>query len=223
MSNEAIVDLSHPLGPETPPFPGNGPVEIEVLDAIPDEAHDGRRHCNSSRLNTSIHCGTHMDAPFHFFNKGKTIDRVPLSVCVGPAVLVYHSEWKARAPIEPAHLEPQRSQIKETRRVVMNTGWSRRFGQDGYFTDHPVISGACAQWLVDLGVVLVGVDFPSVDQPPHPAHDILLGNGLVIVENLTNLDAIRSSVFEFCALPLAVIGRDGSPVRAVGRPLRGKD
>jgi arylformamidase len=223
MIDGAIVDLSHPLGPETPPFPGNGPVKIELLDAIRGAPHDGRRHCNSSRLDTSIHCGTHMDAPFHFFDDGKTIDTIPLCVCVGPALLVSHAEWTAKASIEPAHLEPKRALIKVTRRVVLNTGWSRRFGQEGYFTDHPVISGACAQWLVDLGVILVGVDFPSVDRPPHSTHEVLLGNGLVIVENLTNLDAIGSPIFELCALPLAIVGRDGSPVRAVGRLLRGKD
>ena len=223
MNNEAIVDLSHPLSTETPPFPGDGPVTIEVMDAIRGAPNDGRRHCNSSRLNTSMHCGTHMDAPFHFFNDGKTIDRVALGVCVGPAALVFHAAWTANASIEPAHLEPQRALVQESRRMVMNSGWSRRFGQAGYFTDHPVISRACAQWLVDLGVVLVGVDFPSVDRPPHPAHDVLLGNGLVIVENLTNLDEIRSPIFEFCAFPLAVVGRDGSPVRAVGRPLLSGD
>lgn len=223
MNSETIVDLSHRLGPQTPPFPGDGPVTIEVLDSIRGGPNDGRRHCNSSRLNTSMHCGTHMDAPFHFFNDGKTIDTVPLNVCVGPAALVSHPAWTAHATIEPAHLESQRAIIKTARRIVMNSGWSRRFGQDGYFTDHPVISGACAQWLVDLDVVLVGVDFPSVDRPPHLAHDVLLGNGLVIVENLTNLDEIGSPVFELCALPLAVIGRDGSPVRAVGRALGGED
>jgi kynurenine formamidase len=223
MNSKAIVDLSHRLGPQTPPFPGDGPVMIEVMDAIRGGSNDGRRHCNSSRLNTSMHCGTHMDAPFHFFNDGKTIDTVSLNVCVGPAALVSHPAWTAHAPIEPAHLEPRRAIIKTARRIVMNSGWSRRFGQDGYFTDHPVISGACAQWLVDLGVVLVGVDFPSVDRPPHLAHDVLLGNGLVIVENLTNLDEIGSPVFELCALPLAVVGRDGSPVRAVGRALGGED
>jgi arylformamidase len=221
MPSEALIDLSHRLSSETPPFPGDGAVAIDVMDVIP-QSSDGRRHCNSSRLNTSLHCGTHMDAPFHFFNDGKTIDRVPLDLCVGPAALVRHAAWTAGASIERAHLEPQRALIERTRRVVLNTGWSRRFGRAGYFTDHPVISGACAQWLVDLGVVLVGVDFPSVDRPPHPAHDILLGNGLLIVENLTNLDAIETPSLWLCALPLAILGRDGSPVRAVGRPLHDK-
>lgn len=212
-----LIDLSHPLSVETPPFPGDPPVAIDVLDSIAGAPADGRRHCNSSRISVCIHCGTHMDAPFHFCADGRTIDAISLDVCVGPAALVTNEHWTARAEIRVDHLEPHRATIADARRVVLRTGWDRRWGQPDYFTDHPVITAETAKWLVDLGVVLVGVDFPSVDRPPYLTHDVLLGNGLVIVENLTNLDAIPFEVFEFCAAPLAIVGRDGSPVRAFAR------
>jgi len=214
-----LVDLSHPLDASTPPFPGNAAVRIEIVDAIPPRTGDGRKHCNASRLDTSLHCGTHMDAPFHFVAEGTTIDAVSLARCLGPAVRVRHPTWGPRADIEVAHLTGYRSSLDAAPRIIFDTGWSRRWGKADYFTDHPVLTGDTARWLVDQGVVLVGVDFPSVDRPPHPAHDVLLGNGLVIVENLTRLDAIPTDTFEFCALPLAITGRDGSPVRAVARPL----
>jgi kynurenine formamidase len=214
-----VVDLSHPLAPSTPPFPGDPGVEIEVLDAIAGAPSDGKRHLNCSRVSTCIHCGTHMDAPFHFFADGRTIEQVPLEECIGPAVRISHPDWQANSPIEPRHLESHESAIRTTRRVILQTGWDRRWMQAEYFSDHPVITGAAGQWLVDRGVVLVGVDFPSVDRAPYPAHEVLLGNGLVIVENLTKLDTIPAAVFEFSAIPLPIVGRDGSPVRAFARPL----
>lgn len=78
-----------------------------------------------------------------------------------------------------------------------------------------MITGAAARLLVDCGVRLVGVDTPSVDREPFAAHLALLGSDVVIVENLTNLEAIPRDEFELIATPLAVVGRDGSPVRAV--------
>jgi arylformamidase len=214
----SVIDLSHPLSASTPPFPGDPEVEIGILDSIRGAPNDGRRHTNCSRLSTCIHCGTHMDAPFHFFADGRTIEDIPLEVCVGPAALLHHAEWQAATPIQVRHLERHRALIQKASRVVLRAGWDVHWERPGYFTDHPVITAEAAQWLVDLAVVLVGVDFPSVDRPPYPAHDILLGNGLVIVENLTNLDKIPSDLFELSAIPLAITGRDGSPVRALARP-----
>ena len=96
------------------------------------------------------------------------------------------------------------------------TGWDRRWGEPAFFTDHPVITGEAADLLLEWGAHLIGVDFPSVDRSPYAAHIAFLGNGAVIVENLTNLDAIRTERFHLAALPLKLVGRDGSPVRAVG-------
>ena len=80
-----------------------------------------------------------------------------------------------------------------------------------------MLSADGAEFLVQTGIDLVGVDFPSVDRPPHAAHLVLLGRSVLIVENLTNLAALDRISFEFSAIPLAIIGRDGSPVRAFAR------
>lgn len=86
-----------------------------------------------------------------------------------------------------------------------------------------MISGPAARLIVDCGVQLVGVDTPSVDRPPFDAHLALLGNDVLIVENLANLDAITAEVFQLAALPLALVGRDGSPVRAIALPASGQE
>lgn len=205
-----MIDLSHVLTKGTPVYPGDPAVEILILDST-DRSTAEERHCNSGRIATGLHVGTHMDAPFHFMADGITIDQVALERCVGLCVALRISA----STIEPEQLEPAAQALTECRRVILNTGWHKHWGKEDYFTSHPVLTGAAARYLVERGVVLVGVDTPSVDRSPFPAHLVLLGAGVLIVENLTNVDRLPSGPFTFCATPLAIGGRDGSPVRAV--------
>lgn len=212
------IDLSHPLSEATPPFPGDPPVEITVLDATQASDDQPRDHLNCSRIAACVHCGTHMDAPFHFFANGAAIDRVSLSTCCGPALQIDLRESLAtNAVIDAVDLQPWREQMKEVPRVILYTGWYRRWDLPDYFHAHPVLTRSAARLLVESGVRLIGVDLPSVDRAPHEAHLELLGNGVVIVENLTNLHQLPDGSFELLAIPLALQGRDGSPVRAIAR------
>jgi len=212
-----IVDLSHPVTVDTPPFPGDPPVEVAALDATEASDREPREHLNVGRLAMCLHCGTHMDAPFHFYGDGATIDAAPLDVCVGPAVRIDLSPLPAEAEIGVARLEPHAAAVAETGRVILATGWERRWMKDDYFTRHPVITAEAAAWLVEAGCRLVGVDFPSVDREPYSAHLELLGSDVLIIENLTNLATLDRERFELIATPLAIVGRDGSPVRVVAR------
>jgi kynurenine formamidase len=164
-----------------------------------------------SYIGMSLHCGTHMDAPYHFFGEGRAIDHVPLEHCMGPALLVRTNTLD----IQRAHLEPREAEMRELRRVIFNTGWHRRWGEADYFGEHPVISEDAAQYLTECGVVLVGIDTPSVDRVPYATHLELLGKDVLIIENLTNLDRIAGDRFTLVAFPLKIAGRDGSPVRAI--------
>ncbi len=212
-----VLDLSHPLSPATPAFPGDPALEIRVLDSTAAPRTAGERHLNCSHLSMSLHCGTHMDAPFHFFENGTTIDQIPLERTIGPALLIAVPWQVDGLLIEPRHLVPFEAELRATRRVVFNTSWHHRWGADDYFTAHPVITGGAAQWMIDHGVQLIGVDTPSVDRSPFDAHLAILGADALIVENLTNLDALPAGVFELIATPLRIVGRDGSPVRAVAK------
>jgi kynurenine formamidase len=159
-----------------------------------------------------------MDAPFHFYGNGATVEQIDMEVFVGDALLITLPDLPPRYPIDVSALDPYKERIAQLRRVVFNTGWHHRWRRDErYFVDHPVITAAAAKRLVTWGVRLVAVDFPSVDQPPHPAHLELLGNRVVIVENLTNLDQVTCDQFRLIAAPLALVGRDGSPVRAIAQ------
>lgn len=215
MSNAKPIDLSYTLDPATPVYPSYPPVAVEILESTRYTLMDGRRSLNSSKIALGVHCGTHMDAPFHFFDNAVTVDHVPLEVCVGRALMIDVRDDISSGLIDVAHLQPQEAKIREIRRIILHTGWSGKWGTLEFFTSHPMFTPEAAEFLVECGVRLVGVDFPSVDRPPFPIHIIFLGNGMVIVENLTNLTAIKQGVFEFIALPLKFTGRDASPVRAI--------
>jgi arylformamidase len=206
MGTGRIVDLSQPVGAGTPVFPGDGPVRVTILD---------QASVNLSRIDLSVHTGTHMDAPFHFYSGADTIDRIPLERCVGPARIVDLLDLAAGNEIRRDHIERRLNAPLRAHAAVLHTGWSKYWGAPGYFTGHPCLTADAAQFLVDCGVQLVGLDMPSVDRAPYPAHKILLGAGVPIVENLTNLDAIGADLFQLVVLPLKLAGRDGSPVRAV--------
>jgi arylformamidase len=219
-----LIDLSHPLEPSTPPWPGNPGVDVDVITAIPDGWGPGRRAAkgepapfNTTAFRMCHHTGTHMDSPAHIYNGVPTIERVPLEHCIGPAALVDVSHVGARGEITPSDLEPYRDVIASTHKVIFRTGWSSRWCQDDYFHDYPVLTEATAEWLIERRVHLVGVDTPSPDREPHAIHYLLLGSHAVIVENLARLDAIGHRVFELIAVPLALRGLEASPVRAVAR------
>src|SRR5262245_47543837 len=107
-----IVDLSHALSEETPPFPGDPAPEIRILDDATRPSTAGERHLNCSHLSVCLHCGTHMDAPFHFFHDQPTIDRVVLDRCVGSTLLIRLPYETTGPTIEAEHLEPYRTQMQ---------------------------------------------------------------------------------------------------------------
>jgi kynurenine formamidase len=150
-------------------------------------------------------------------------------------VLLDVSAKSDRASIEIRDIEPYRSQIEKGDFAIFRTGWDRFFGTPRYF-QHPFLSADGAGFLLELGVVLVGIDAMNIDATyqevmdpaqaakdtdeevedyDYPAHDVLLGNDILIVENLCNLDKIKKVRGLYSFLPLKLKGSDGSPIRAV--------
>jgi arylformamidase len=210
-----IIDLSFPLEPATPVYPDDEPFRVSLLETTEEPPSRGRRSLNSSRIAVGLHCGTHMDAPFHFIPGAPTIDQIPLEQCAGPALLIRLPQHAHGGVIGAGALERHRDLLRQLRKVVLDTGWRENWGHAGYFSEHPLISGEAAKFLVGCGVHLVGVDMPSVDRPPFEAHLEFLGNHVVIVENLVNLEQIQADVFRLIALPLKLKALEASPVRAI--------
>lgn len=165
-----------------------------------------------------------MDAPAHFVKNGKTIDNVNLKKCIGKAVVVHLPNLKPYYEIVPDDFNKLEEHIKISSIVLFNTGWIYKAGTEEFYK-HPYISKSTAEYLKNLGVKAVGVDMLNVDKTciqgeqytenSTASHNIFLGNDILIVENLTNLEKLDTTGSTVMFLPLKIKDGDGSPVRAV--------
>lgn len=203
-----VIDLTLPI---TPTMRG---VEISVAKTI---ERDG---WNATTLSLYSHAGTHMDAPRHFCPEEATLERQDLSVCCGPARVVNLAPVEPHQLITVADVEGALGAVKPGDRLLIRTDWHHHYGTDEYRDALPRISIELARWLVDRRVALIGVEPPSVADVNErkeltEVHQTLFRGGVTIVEGLANLDQLTQSEVDFIALPLNVVGGDGSPVRAI--------
>ena len=202
-----LIDVTVPLGPHLPVYPGNTPFSLEPVKRI---ASGGSSNVSSLRM--SVHTGTHVDAPRHFFDEGATVEALSLDLLVGPARVI---EIGAATAIDAADLEP--FDLTGETRVLIKTRNSEYWGSPEFRADYVGVTEAAARHLVERGVRLVGVDYLSVEQfkaPGAPAHRVLLGNGTIVVEGL-NLQAIVPGFYDLFCLPLSIPGADGAPARVL--------
>lgn len=218
-SARRIVDLTHPLheGMPTYPLPWHPKVEVVQLARFGIEGRETRR------VTFGTHTGTHCDAPRHFLEGGPTIESLSLEMLVGPAVVLDLTGVASEHALEPAELEDALAG-RTPERLLLRFDWSERWGTMEFFRGHPYLSTAGAEFLVERGVRLLGLDSPTPDhpetgrdgRPDSPNHTILLGAGVILVEYLCNLKALDdSSEVELVVLPLRLVGGDGCPVRAI--------
>jgi arylformamidase len=213
-----VVDLTLPLhnGMPTYPVPWHPLFEMVQLGR---HAVEGRE---SRRVTIGTHTGTHCDAPAHLVPGGATLESLPLEVLVGPATVVDLTSAGERAELDARVLAEALGE-RRPERLLLRYGWSTHWGTMKYFTDHPFLSEAAGRLLVERGVRLLGFDTPTPDNPLHgrghdpdsPVHKLLLGAGVVLVEYLCNLEALRGQEVELVVLPLKLEGADGAPVRCV--------
>ena len=204
-----IHDLTLPLRPGMPVWPGDPCVGLVPVLSI--EAHG----VSVSRLSLGTHSGTHVDAPAHLLADGATVERLALSVLLGPATVVHLPSRRHVSAADLADLDlPPGCQ-----RLLLKTSNSDRGLLQGqrFASDYVALQPDAAEWLVRRGLLLVGIDALSVD--PHaaeagPAHWTLLSADIVIVEGL-NLSGVPVGDYEFVCLPLPIAGGDGAPARAV--------
>ena len=204
---QELFDISMPIHSKMPVFPGDGLPQQKWLHRM--EEGDGN---NLSALALGSHTGTHVDAPFHFVENGITLDEIPLEVFVGKALVIEITD-AVSISVEELRLHP----IASAERVLFKTRNSSTLSRSGFQEDFVYIEGGAAEYLVSLGVRLVGVDYLSVDRygdESSPAHHTLLGHGVVILEG-ADLSMVEAGVYTLVCLPLKVMGAEGAPVRAV--------
>ena len=180
---------------------------------------------NATEIQMVCHFGTHVDAPCHFIADGPAFHEIPLERLHGPGV-VWRLDCEPYGVIEPKQFEHATPALQAGDMVLLDTGWADHFGTERY--DHnPSLSPAAAHWLVERNVKLLGVDFATpdlaVDRRPAgfdwPVHHILLSQGVLIAEHLTNLHALAGRRIEALFLALNIQGADGAPARVVARPV----
>jgi kynurenine formamidase len=174
---------------------------------------------NARNLQLYSHAGTHMDAPIHFGIEGPTIDEFTIQDLHGRAWVVNLEPVLPRQQIELRHLGAVSEKIEPGDIVLFRTGWSRFVYEPKYRDELPGISMELAEWLVERKVKMIGVEPPSVADVNNReeltlVHQTLFRGNVIIVEGLTNLDAIGAEEVEFFALPLKIKDGDGCPCRA---------
>ncbi|MGK3954069.1 cyclase family protein [Microbacterium sp. I2] len=219
-ASHRVVDLSHPIRAGLVTYPGlPAPTITPHLTREDSRARYAPGTEFAMDVITMIgNTGTYLDSPFHRYAKGPDLAGLDLASLVGLRTEVFHLEdaWDAaRRGIRPETLADR--DVRGAA-VLLHTGWDRWFGQPEYGTGAPFLTGEAAQWLIDAGAVLVGIDSLNIDDTEsggeRPAHSLLLGAGVHVVEHLTNLGELPPRGARFTAAPPPVEGFGTFPVRA---------
>ncbi len=208
-----LIDLSFPLEHDQPNFPYDPKISVVVHNTI------GSIGYNITQISMSTHQGTHLDVPYHFFDDGKTLDRMSLDHFYGPATLIDLApggRLEPKTPLTPDMFRLYQDKFTPGAKVIYRTGWDYMFGTPRYFSDFPTLTLEAARWIASRRIGLLGMDTPTPSSDWMEVHHILLGKGLecILVEALTNLDKLPER-FTFIGFPLNITGRDGSPIRAI--------
>ena len=206
-----IVDLSWEFTADTPIYPGDPEPSVTVATTLENEGY------NLSTLVMGTQTGSHVDAPYHFSNEGATIDQMELDFFLGDAIVVRVTDKKAEEAITMEDIEPYKEQITPGKIVLFNTNWYKKRGTEEFF-HHPYVNGEVAHYLVEQGVRFIGIDTINADQTggtEFPVRDLFSEKRLMIGENWAYFDKIDFENPYVIALPMNVVGCDGSPVRAI--------
>ncbi|MEV4686393.1 cyclase family protein [Microbacterium sp. LWH3-1.2] len=215
-----VVDLSHPIRAGLVTYPG---LPAPTITPHLTREDSRARYAPGTEFAMDVihmigNTGTYLDSPFHRYADGSDLAGLDLSSLVGLRAEVFHLEdaWDtSRRGIRSATLADR--DVRGAA-VLLHSGWDRWFGQPEYGVGAPFLAGEAAQWLIDAGVVLVGIDSVNIDDTEsggeRPAHSLLLGAGVHVVEHLTNLGSLPPRGARFTAAPPAVEGFGTFPVRA---------
>ena len=203
-----IYDISVPIRSGGLVYPGNPEIDITLQQAVAKGAG-----ANVSTIRFGSHTGTHADASRHFFDDGQPVDQIPLERLIGPALLVSFSD-DLRA-IGAAELKAH--DLKDHKRILLRTRNSALLSQKQFVPDYTYLAPDGAEYLVENGVELVGIDYLSIEQfhsGHHRTHRTLLAKSVVIVEGL-DFSVPTPGEYQLVCLPLRIEGCDGAPARAV--------
>jgi len=204
-------DISLTIKNGFPVWPGDPQIILERIQKMEEGAA-----ANVSHIQMGVHAGTHIDAPYHFMGQGaSTVENLPLNVLIGRAYVLHVPDQVdlITAPyLEQAGIPPR------TRRILFKTRNSRLWQREQlqFQTDFVAVSAGGAQYIVERGIKLVGVDYLSVAPFEYSTatHEVLLSAGVVILEGI-NLSEVSQGRYSLYCLPIKLSGADGAPARAI--------
>lgn len=203
----SVVDISMPLDGQTPVWPGSpGFTSSAHLSLSAGDV------ANATLIEMDVHCGTHVDAPRHFVEDGATVDALSLRTLIGTAWVAdaVGQEVIDATVLEGLDIPP------ETTRLLLRTDNSLGPREGPFREGYVALTAGAAQWVVDRGLELVGIDYLSIQRfhDPPDAHYTLLRAGIVILEGVA-LGEVRSGRWTLVCLPMAVAGAEAAPARAL--------
>jgi arylformamidase len=206
-----IIDLTHRIVSTMPVYPGTMSPGLKSISTIENEGF------RETLLSMVTHTGTHIDLPSHIVKGGGFTDSFDVRHFYGQAIVIDISHFSGKT-VPLTYIKQFEAGILKSEFVLFNANWSRFWNTNKYFASFPVLSAESASYLAESKIYGLGIDaisFDPVNSEDLPVHNILLGSGKVLVENLTNLDCLKNDRFYFSCFPLKIKDGDGSPVRAV--------
>ena len=209
-----VIDLTLTISENIPTFPGSPQPNFINWESIEKDGY------NLELLFLSTHTGTHIDAPYHFVKKGQKIDQIVTKRLVTEAVLIKIRKGSDQAisKTDLQKFEKKFGKIDDGSTIIFHTGWQKDLNKKSYFSKNPGLAVSSAKYLASKKINLVGIDSPSIDlgkDGKFSVHHVLAKSGILIVENLVNLDKINSEEFHLIVAPLKLKNATGSPVRAM--------
>lgn len=202
------IDITYPISTKLPKWPGSIGLTVTQQMQMPQQTN------NLTSIAIDCHLGTHLDAPLHFIQNGKAIHELDLEKCIGEA---YLAEIYGKASIGYEDLE--QANIPATcKRLLLKTD-NQQYWQQGLNTfqqDFASVDLSGVQWIIEKGIVLVGIDYLSIQRfnDSIAVHQQLLEKEIVIVETL-NLEKVDAGWYSLICLPIKLYGLEGAPVRAL--------
>ncbi|HLQ77719.1 MAG TPA: cyclase family protein [Terriglobia bacterium] len=204
-----IYDVSVRIANGMAVWPSDPPLKLTPIQHL---SRDKSHTVHVTNIEMGSHTGTHLDAPYHFVAEGWKLDEIPLDVLVGPVTVV---QIEGVSSITRSQL--QNLVWDGVQRVFFKTENSEHWKDGVFYEDFVYLEPDAAEFLVQQGIRLVGIDYLSIDpykSLKHPSHFVLLLKNVIVIEGL-DLSQVQPGLYAMVALPLNLAGADGAPTRVI--------